>query len=279
MYQQLKDINSRPQAFEFYTAETLWNDEYISSQMLKYHLDESVDLSSRNGAFIDRSVAWTIKRFNIGSCTRIADFGCGPGLYTSRWAEAGAAVTGIDFSARSIRYARGAAAQRGLAIDYVQQNYLEFEIDKKFDLITMIYCDLCSLSPAQRAIILGKFRALLSDGGSILLDVCSSHAYSWTAEAATCEHVSGNGLWSADEYYEFSNTHKYDEELVILEMYTIIERARTRLIYNWLQHFSRASISEEFEAAGLRIEEFYSDVAGGPYSDSSDEIAIIATGM
>ena len=42
----------------------------------------------------------------------IADFGCGPGLYAQRLARAGLNVTGIDFSANSLQYAREVASNR-----------------------------------------------------------------------------------------------------------------------------------------------------------------------
>ena len=58
-------------------------------------------------------------------------------------AEKGASVTGVDFSERSIRYARESAAEKNLDIDYINMNYLDFRTDVQFDLITMIYCDFC----------------------------------------------------------------------------------------------------------------------------------------
>ena len=100
MFEKLEEINSRPDPFEFYTASDLWTDEHTSEQMLKYHLNDDVDLSSRNSAFIDRSVEWIASAFKIAAGTKIADFGCGPGLYTTRLAQKQADVTGIDFSKR-----------------------------------------------------------------------------------------------------------------------------------------------------------------------------------
>ncbi len=65
MFKELKKINSHPKPFEFYTASNLWTDEYLSDQMLSYHLNEEVDLSSRNAKFINRSVEWIASHFNI----------------------------------------------------------------------------------------------------------------------------------------------------------------------------------------------------------------------
>ena len=58
MFDVLQQINSKPKPFEFYTADSLWTDEHTSKQMLAYHLNESLDISSRNPAIIDRSVDW-----------------------------------------------------------------------------------------------------------------------------------------------------------------------------------------------------------------------------
>ena len=84
MFKELKEINSRPIPFQFYTADELWTNEHTSKKMLEYHLNDHVDLSSRNKEFIEQSVKWIISKFEIDKTTEIADFGCGPGLYTTR---------------------------------------------------------------------------------------------------------------------------------------------------------------------------------------------------
>lgn len=275
MYKELKEINARPKPFEFYTASDLWTDEYISEQMLSFHLNEDVDLSSRNAKFINRSVEWIEFHFNIEN-TRIADFGCGPGLYTTKLAQRKATVTGIDFSKRSIQYAQNIANKEGLSIHYVNQNYLEYESDDRFDLILMIMCDFCALSPSQRKRMLSKFHIILKHGGAVLLDVYSLTAFEEREEATKYEANLLNGFWSPDDYYGFQNTFKYDREKVVLDKYTIIEVARTRTIYNWLQYFSRDALEMEFEKCGFTVESIYSDVAGSPFDPKSKEFAVVA---
>jgi 2-polyprenyl-3-methyl-5-hydroxy-6-metoxy-1,4-benzoquinol methylase len=80
MFEELERINERPKPFEFYTASDLWTDEHTSARMLSFHLNEAMDVSSRNVEFINRSVAWIASKFNIGVDTKIVDFGCGPGI-------------------------------------------------------------------------------------------------------------------------------------------------------------------------------------------------------
>ena len=276
MFNELKEINLRPKPFQFYTADALWTDEHTSQKMLEYHLDESVDLSSRNKEFIERSVKWIVSHFGIDTHTAIADFGCGPGLYTTLFAEHGADVTGIDFSKRSIRYAKETARRKALDIDYVCWDYLEFETEKRFDLITMIMCDYCALSPIQRRKMLTRFKNLLNADGEVLLDVYSLNAFDQKEQVSLYEHRQLDGFWSKEDYYGFLNTFKYEEEKVMLDKYTIIEKARKWTVYNWLQYFSPDALRKEFEVNGFKMEEFYSDVAGKSFNSKSTEFAIVA---
>jgi cyclopropane fatty-acyl-phospholipid synthase-like methyltransferase len=276
LFSDLERIHARPKPFEFYTASDLWTDEHTSAQMLAFHLNENVDLSSRRRSFIEQSVDWLVNRLEIGQGTRVIDFGCGPGLYTSRLAQHGAQVTGIDFSARSIEYAKDQARAAGLDIQYLRQNYLDFTADQRFDVVLMIFCDLCALSPSQRQTMLTKFRSILAPGGRIVLDVHSLAMFERRSEDSDCAFNPTGGFWSAEPYYEFHNTFKYEEEKVTLDKYTLVERARTRIIYNWLQYFSIESLRAEFREAGLTICDVYRDVAGKLYEAEADEFAIVA---
>jgi SAM-dependent methyltransferase len=185
-------------------------------------------------------------------------------------------VTGIDFSKRSIEYAKDFAAREHLDINYVNQDYLEFETEDRFDLILMIMCDICALSPTQRKKILRKYHKILKPSGSVLLDVYSLSAFEQREEAAIYELNQFNGFWSPNKYYGFVSTFKYDEEKVILDKFTVIESERTKQVYNWLQYFAPDDLEREFVDAGFYIKGIYSDVAGNPYSEKSDEFAVIA---
>jgi len=244
--------------------------------MLAFHLDENVDVASRQLGFIDRSVEWITAHFSIGAETRIVDFGCGPGLYAERFAQRNATVTGVDFSKRSIEYAQEVAASKGLNIHYVNQDYLAFETTDSFDLILMIMCDFCALSANQRKAMLGKFLGMLKPGGAVLLDVYSTTAFDQREETAKYEVNLLDGFWSPDKYYGFLNTFKYEEERVVLDKYTLVEQSGTRTVYNWLQYFSADGLEREFVDAGLAIEAFFGDVAGSPFDTDGTEFAVVA---
>lgn len=276
MFKTLEEINVRPEVFGQYTAESLWSDSYRSKQMLAFHLNEHIDVSSRNHRFIEASVEWIAKQFAIDSESKVCDFGCGPGLYASKFAGLGADVTGIDFSASSIEYAKNEALKLGLNIEYIKVNYLDVSLTKQFDLITMIMCDFCALSPKQRKSLLLKFREILSSNGKLLLDVYSINSFISREESSFYEKNHLNHFWYEEDYYCFSNTFKYDSEKVILDKYSLFSQAgRCEVVYNWLQCFSVETLKQEFEDAGLRVQAVYADVCGHEYHSELTEFAVV----
>lgn len=271
----LESVTDRPGLFATYTAKDLWTDDHTSRRMLDCHLDGEVDISSRRTEFIEESVAWLAAHFALREGSRIIDFGCGPGLYTSRFARLGADVCGVDFSPRSIAYARQRAPEIDDRTAYVEADYLEYEPDGAFDLITMIMCDYCALAPEQRSAMLAKFRGLLSAAGRIVLDVYSLRAFEAKQEASAFGKNLMNGFWSAEPYYGFLTSFKYDDAKVSLDKYTLVERDRIREVHNWLQYFSPESLQCEVRAAGLEVEVLFGDVAGHPHDAGGAEFAVV----
>ena len=138
---------SRPEPFSEYTTPEFWNDEHISAQMLRFHLDPIAEPASRAHTFIDRSVGWLVPALGLERGSRLLDLGCGPGLYANRIAEYGVEVLGIDVSRRSLDFARSQGRARSLPTLFRQGNYLESELGFGYDAAILIYEDYCALSP------------------------------------------------------------------------------------------------------------------------------------
>ena len=83
-------------------------------------------------------------------------------------------------------------------------------------------------------------------------------------------------FWSANRYYGFLNTFKYEKENVVLDKYTFIEADRTRTVYNWLQYFSPEKLKREFLECGFSVDDLYSDVTGTPFDPKTNEFAVVA---
>jgi cyclopropane fatty-acyl-phospholipid synthase-like methyltransferase len=275
MFEELERIASKPKPFEFYTTPQFWNDPHISKSMLDCHLNPNHNAASYRMETIDKAVDWMASHFNI-SGKRICDFGCGPGLYTVRFAEKGAIVTGVDVSERSIQYAKDIAAEKNLTIEYVLKNYLQFSTDNTYDLITMISCDFPVLSPKQRKSLLGTFHKILNDNGAVILDVDSLKRFAESTEKTTYEFSSEGGFWSSGPHHIFENNFKYEQEKVLLEKYALIEKNRRREVFNWHQCYSLQSLKDLFQENGFQIAEYYSNITGDPFEEDSAYFTVVA---
>ncbi len=249
IYTELEAFSNRPEVFSVYTADTLWTDRHLARQMLQFHLSQETALASRPTDAIDRVVDWIDQSFALDGAS-VCDLGCGPGLYANRYAERGAVVQGVDFSRTSIDFARQHAPSTGTPVYHVA-DYLKDPLPEQQDLVTLIYCDLCALSPRQRQTLLAKIFQSLAPGGTFIFDVYSMKAFDGVKEGVTFERNLMNGFWSPRDYFAFQHTFRYDRDAVSLDHFTIVEKDRIWDVYNWLTYFSHDSIHCELKQAGF----------------------------
>ena len=278
VFEILDELNARPEPFSTMTIEALWTDAHVSAQMLALHLDPEDERASRRHARIDEICAWISARFELGRGAIVCDLGCGPGLYARRFAEAGAQVTGVDVSARSLAHARAEAEARGLRVAYVEADYLALDrvdLGGGFDLVTLIYWDLCALSPAQRQRLYAGVRGLLRPGGAFVFDALSP-AYVATRAESRSYSLEHGGFWAPGRHFVFQTSLVYPADLLHLDRYLIVERARTRELFNWLQCFEPATLRAELELAGFDVEAVHGDLAGAALDEARIEFAVVA---
>lgn len=273
MFKQLEKITEKPALHSACTVEALWNHPHVSKYMLAAHLQADNHIASRKHTFIDQSVAFMIDKFDLNVDKKVIDFGCGPGLYTTRLAQAGIDVTGIDFSNNSIRHAQSVADDLNLPISYINQNYLTFEATTQYDLITMIYCDYCALNDLQRRQLLKTFRSLLKEEGHLFIDVHTMIHHKNFKTGFTYNFHPEGGFWRPTKYYEFVSRFKYDD--VTLDKYDVYTENELFQIYNWLKCYTVESMKAEFKAAGLEIVEILGDVSGAPFNKALDTMAAV----
>jgi len=275
MYESLLDISQRPAPFSRYTAKELWTRPHLAQQMLKYHLSQETDLASRRFESIDQVVNWIDAQLGLPN-KKLCDLGCGPGLYTERFASIGADVTGVDFSRHSLDFAESESAD---AVRYIEADYLSDNLPIGFDVVTLIYTDLCALSPTQRASLLGRMRKMLNPGGRIALDVAGVGSFSPKEETTVIEYKLMDGFWSPSDYVGIQRTFLYPEEHLSLDHYLIIEPSESWQVYNWTQHFTPDRIERELRKAGFRIEQMTGDLSGKPLEPEGDLIGIVASAI
>jgi SAM-dependent methyltransferase len=257
-----------------------WDDPHISKGMLAAHLDPNTEAASRPPAIIDRSVAWLIETLDLQRGDAVLDLGCGPGLYASRLAASGMAMTGIDMSRRSIDYALHNAKIHNLDITYRYQDYLHLEDEGRYEAALLIYGDFCPLSPHQRIQLLRNVHRALKPEGHFVLDV--SQRGPWSAEeVGTSWYTADSGFWRPGPHLVLEQQFDYEETAVHLDQYLVIEADEVGVptaptVYCvWRQEYTPETLTAEIEAEGFEIESLWGDLTGEAYHEESRWIGAV----
>jgi len=276
MYELLQDIAQRPEPFSRYTTMELWTRPHLAQQMLSFHLNQETDLASRRFEIIDQVVNWIDSQLHL-SGKSMCDLGCGPGLYAQRFSDKGADVTGVDFSALSLEYADLKARENEQSIRYIHADYLVDDLPTGFDIVTLIYTDLCVLSPEQRTILLGRMREMLNADGQIVIDVAGMGLLTGKEECTLIDDQLMNGFWAKGDYVGIQRTFVYPDERLSLDRYLIVEPNETWQIFNWYQHYTPESLQAELRRAGFADVKMVGDLTGKPLEIDGDFIGVIAS--
>ena len=182
--------------------------------------------------------------------------GCGPGIYTELLYDKGFSVTGLDFSKRSIAYARDIA--------YRYQNYLEMNYENLFDIAILIYCDFGVLSPKDRGVLLAKIHRALKKDGLLILDVLHQ-PYRNTFQGTQSARYEAGGFWSPEPYVVIQRNQYYGETDNTLEQYLVITEKNWEHFNIWNQVYSRESFVRE-------VEDIFADVCGRAFTEQGENM-------
>lgn len=265
----------KPELYEPSTAK-FWDDEHISKCMLAAHLDPDNDPASRNHRFIDKSVNWIAGLMPPGEHPALLDLGCGPGLYTERFARLGYRVTGIDISGRSLDYAKATARDHQLSIDYHNMDYRNISYEEAYDVITLIYCDFSVFSDEDRSGLLQRIYKALKPNGKFIVDVFSTVSYEKDREGQEWAYYE-TGFWSSCPHLCLNAHYLYDDCHTRLNQYVILTDTSVECYHIWDHTFNMEELKTDMERTGFQTVEFYSDVAGEDYHPESEVICAVAT--
>ena len=267
MFIELQQVLTRPILYER-TPGAFWDDPHISEQMLIAHLDPDTDAASRKHAFIDHSAAWIASL--LPTSGQLLDLGCGPGLYTKRFADKGYSVTGMDMSERSIAYAK----DHDTKSTYFCQNYLTLDAESQFDAVTLIYCDYGALTADERIRLLRRVCRALKPGGLFMPDVFTPAWLSGQEEETSWENCPHGGFWSSGSHICLTAKYLYGSG-ICLRRHVVAGENSVRCYNIWDTCFSRETLIDETGPFGFVPAGFYDDVAGSPYTGKTSTLCAV----
>jgi len=253
----------------------MWCDDHISCQLLEMHISPDCDAASRKRSTIETTVRWIETVSGPGTKT-ILDLGCGPGLYCELLASHGNAVTGVDFSGRSIDYASASARMNNLNITYLRKNYLDLSFENAFDLVVMIYCDFDVLVPDDRARLLENVHRALKPGGLFIFDTLTPKAPAAMNVPGRSWEVAGSGFWRDRPYLALSETFHYETENVILQQHTVCtDEGRPEVYRFWTHYYDPGTLARILAEAGFELETVNEELLPDDGSGNHDMVSFI----
>lgn len=133
----------------------------------------SVDSAEWDRRYAGTELIWTAgpNRFVVEELAglepgRALDLATGEGRNAIWLAENGWQVTGVDFSAVGLAKARRIAESRGVTVDWVAADVLDYTPAGEFDLVLIAYLQ---LPMRELATVLGRASAALVPGGTLLM--------------------------------------------------------------------------------------------------------------
>jgi ubiquinone/menaquinone biosynthesis C-methylase UbiE len=253
------------------STKPFWDDPYIASQMMKFHLDPNVEAASKRHAVIDAECAFLAKALNLKSGMTLVDLGCGPGLYLERWLSTGAQLIGVDLSSVAIETAK---KRLNAPITWIEADYRHLPETLKADAMTLIYYDFTALPVKDQVPLLKAIADHLNPGGLLALDVMTpTNHYEESFKITQRE----NGFWSPDPHTEIHQVFIHESPKVIIDQYTLVNSSGhwdTIRIQNRL--LTQVELEGMLKEAGLTPVTWLSDLSGTPYHPSSKTLAVVA---
>jgi SAM-dependent methyltransferase len=93
--------------------------------------------------------------------------GCGKGYDAVYAAEKGFKVTAADFSSEAINFASAMAREKGLSINFINEDIFNINLKEQFDFI-FEYTTFCAINPSRRIDYIKKLAEFLKPGGRLI---------------------------------------------------------------------------------------------------------------
>jgi SAM-dependent methyltransferase len=185
-------------------------------------------------------------------------------------------VTGIDFSRRSIDYARVKAKRDRHNIDYICADFFDIDYEGAFDAVIQVYGEICTFSDEKRDELLSLVHRALKDNGIFIFDV-STRKLRMREGLKNKWYLSEGGFWRPGRHLVLEEGFDYPENDTWLNQYIIVDEDGTVKVYRlWLHDYSFETINRTLEKSGFKVEQAWNSLSGELYRKGGDWIAIAA---
>lgn len=203
---------------------------------------------------------------------RVVDIGSGTGLFASRLAQAGHAVTGVEPAAGMMCIAR----RRDERVAWIDAGAESFATETRFHFATMTgHVFQVFLDDEHVAAVLANVRRHLAPGGRLAFDSRNPLARDWETwiEAETVEDVEVPGTGSVRVHYDVVDVQG---ERVTFETHFRFPDGERAVATDTLRFMPRQRLETHLTGAGFGHVDWYGDYDLSAWTPQSPEIIVVA---
>jgi SAM-dependent methyltransferase len=206
---------------------------------------------------------------------QVLDAPCGHGRLANRLAAHGLSVTGLDSSGLFLDVARKDAADRGVAVDYVEGDLRAIPWESRFDALVNWFTSFGYYDDETNKAMLAGFRRALKPGGRLLLEtvnrerVLRLQAALPPGRAATFVAERGDDLMIDKVEFDTSTGCTVTERI-------IVRAGRVRRVHFAVRTFTVPEIRDWLVGAGFTAFDALG-AEGEPFSIDSARLVVVAT--
>lgn len=207
----------------------------------------------------------------VSGSRRVLDLGCGTGIFSVALAGRGHQVTGVDPAAAMLDIAR--CRPDGDKVRWVQADARSVDLAERFDMVLMTgHAFQTLLSRSDRTALIGTMAGHLEPGGRFFFDSRNPIARAWeqwvpAVTRQTRRHPDFGDIvsWNDAEYDRDNGVVTYDTNYRL-------ESGRTFSARSQIAFPPQAEIAGLIAEAGLSVDRWIGDCAGGEFLPDSPEI-------
>ena len=218
---------------------------------------------------------------------RVLELGCGTGRVSIPIAEAGADVTGLDFSQAMLEVARRKLRRRAPVdgtLSLLHADMRDFNLDDRFALVIIPFRGFLSLLTVEDQVrTLRAIKGHLAPGGRLAFNVFVPDLDMLVQEGDTPHHLRDVTDPDTGRRMVLWHQSSYDNHNQIIDVRIIAEELDERgtMLKRFYRDFRiryahRWEIYHLLETCGFRVEDLYGDFDRSPFDESSTEMVWVA---
>ncbi|MEE8519475.1 MAG: class I SAM-dependent methyltransferase [Dehalococcoidia bacterium] len=253
--------------------------------MTQHPFDDWADIYDRVYAYLDYDLPFYVQQAQAAGGP-VLELGCGTGRVALAMAEQGHDVVGVDISPKMVAQAQAKADAAGLTdrVRFEVGDMLDVDAGSGFALVTMPFRSFQSmLTIDDQRQALANAAAQLRESGLLAFDIfvpdveqLGAHDEAVPFHVRDVEQPDGGRLviWGQNTW---DGVEQLNEARLIIDELDPEGRTLQRLYRDFPQRYTfRYEMQHLLELSGFTVEAVYGDFDGGPVTEGSDDLVLVA---